>query len=136
MKRRATTSLSILVIALSGPAMAATFDGSQPIICATLAVHTCQPGEKCTDETVESIDAPQFFNVLVPENNVTGTRPSGANVDAKIDLVRHSSNIMFLQGGAGDIAWTMAIDEESGRMSGTISEGDGVDILFGACIPR
>lgn len=136
MKRYATTALSILAIGLSSPVMADTFDGSHALICATLALHSCDLDGKCEDETVESIDAPQFLTVSVQDKKVTGTRPSGAQIDAKIVLVNHSSNIMFLQGFEGAFAWSMAIEETSGQMSGTISNNEDAYIIFGACTPR
>jgi hypothetical protein len=135
MKRYATTALSVLAIGLSTPAMAA-FDGSEPLICATLEVHACEVEGACWEEHVESVDAPQFLRVSVQEKKVSGIRPSGAKVDANIDLINHASKRMFLQGVAGDRSWSVVIDETSGHMSGTVSDDQDAYIIFGACTPR
>lgn len=133
MKCYATTVLSALAIAISSSVAAAAFDKSEPFICASLEVHACEVGRRCSNETVESIDAPQFLRVSLEEKRVTGVRPSGAQVDTKIDLVNHAPNITFLQGNAGALVWSIAIDETSGRMSGTVSDDEDVYIIFGAC---
>ena len=82
---------------------------------------------------MESIDAPQFLRISLEDKKVTGVRPSGALVDTKIDLVNHASDITFLQGNAGALVWSLAIDEISGRMSGTVSDDEDVYVIFGAC---
>jgi hypothetical protein len=135
MKRYATTALSVLAIGLSSPVMAA-FDGTEPLICATLEVHACEVDGPCWEENVEGVDAPQFLRVSVQDKKVTGIRPSGAKVDANIDLINHASKLMFLQGVAGDRSWSVVIDETSGRMSGTVSDHQDAYIIFGACTPR
>ena len=133
MKRYATTALSALAIAISNSVTAVAFDESEPFICASLEVHACEVGRRCSNETVESIDAPQFLRISLENKRVTGVRPSGTQVDTKIDLVNHASNIMFLQGNAGALVWSIAIDETSGRMSGTVSDDEDAYIIFGAC---
>src|SRR5205807_307258 len=97
-------------------ASAAPFDGSQPMVCATLEILECEPGLRCEEETVDTIDAPQFFQISVPDKTVVGIRPSGAPVNAKIELVRLAEQQLFLQGVEKTRGWSMAINAAKGGM--------------------
>jgi hypothetical protein len=43
-----------LALPLALDASGAPFDGSQPMVCATLEVLECEPGMKCDEETVDN----------------------------------------------------------------------------------
>ncbi len=130
-----TTAAALALILLPG-ASAAPFDGSQPIVCATLEVLECEAGFKCEEETVDSVDAPQFLQISVQDKTVVGTRPSGAPVNATIELVRHAEQLMFLQGVEKMRGWSMAINETKGKMTLAIHDDASSYVIFGACTPR
>jgi hypothetical protein len=123
-------------VSLSLSVSAAAFDGSQPFICAAIEILACEPGIKCEQETAETVDLPQFLKISVLDKTVVGTRPSGAEVNAKIELVRHAEQKMFLQGVEKTVGWSMAIDEAKGRMTLTITDDENGYVVFGACTPR
>ena len=125
-----------LVPPFSSGAAAAAFDGSQPIICATLEVLECEPGLRCEEETVDNVDAPQFLQVSVQEKTIVGNRSSGTPVNAKIELVHHAEQQMFLQGVEKKWGWSMAVNEASGKMTLTIHDDASSYVIFGACTPR
>jgi len=87
-------------------------------------------------QTVESLDAPYFLMVSVAAKKITGTRPSGSPVDAKIELVHRSQESLFLQGTQEAFDWTLAIAEGSGKMTLTLADSDHGAVAFGACIAR
>jgi hypothetical protein len=126
----------ILALPLSPGASAAAFDGAQPMVCATLEVLECEPGIKCEAETVDNLDAPQFLQVSVQDQKIIGTRPSGTPLEAKIELVRHVTPQMLLQGVEKMLAWSMAINETTGKMSLTINDDATIYVIFGACTLR
>ena len=125
-----------LALSLSPDGFAATFDGSQPIICATLELLECEPGMRCEEETVDNVDAPQFLQISVSDKTVVGTRPSGAPVNAKIELVRHAEQQLFLQGVEKTRGWSMAINEAKGNMTLAVHDDASSYVIFGACTPR
>ena len=125
-----------LALPLALDASGAPFDGSQPMICATLEVLECEPGMKCDEETVDNVDAPQFLQISVSDKTVVGTRPSGAPVNAKIELVRHAEQQLFLQGVEKTRGWSMAINEAKGNMSLAVHDDASSYVIFGACTPR
>ena len=125
-----------LALLLSSGGFAATFDGSQPIICAMLELLECEPGMRCEEETVDNLDAPQFLQISVQDKAIAGTRPSGASINAKVELVRHAEGQMFLQGIEKTRGWSIAINEEKGNMTLAIHDDASSYIIFGACTPR
>jgi hypothetical protein len=125
-----------LALHVSPGGLAATFDGSQAIICATFEILECEPGLRCEEETVDKLDAPQFLQISVQDKTITATRPSGAAVNAKIELVRHAEGQMFLQGIEKTRGWSMAINEAKGNMSLAIHDDASSYVIFGACTPR
>jgi hypothetical protein len=125
-----------LALSLSPDGFAATFDGSQPIICATFEMLECEPGLRCEQETADNLDAPQFLQVSVQDKTIAGTRPSGASINAKMELIRHADGQMFLQGIEKARGWSMAINEEKGNMTLAIHDDASSYVIFGACTPR
>ncbi len=136
MKRRLTAGLSAATIFLTAPALAAPFDASRPFLCAAMEMQACIPGGSCDGQTAEDIDAPRFLNVSLADKKITGTRPSGADVDASIEVIRHSHDLMFLQGSQEMFSWTMTIGEKDGKMVLTLADNEDGVVVFGACTNR
>jgi hypothetical protein len=134
--RNYTAYLCALALAYSGSALAAPFDGSKPLICATLEVNHCSAGESCEKQTIDVADAPRFISISVADKKITGTRPSGGTVEAAIESVHHSQDMMFLLGAQEAFAWNIAIGESDGKMTVTLSDNDDGIVIFGACAVR
>jgi hypothetical protein len=134
-----TASVAIVAGALAclpPMARAATFDGSQPIICAPVEILECERRLHCEAQTVETVDLPQFIRISVQDKSVTGMRPSGEPVNAKIDQVQHVEQNMYLQGVQKRFGWSAVIDEAQGHMTMTIHDPASGYVIFGACTSR
>jgi hypothetical protein len=136
MKRRLRAGLSAVTLCLSTPALAAPFDVSKPFLCAAMELQACIPGGSCDPQDADDMDAPRFLNVSVADKKITGTRPSGADVDAPIEVIRHSHDLMFLQGSQETFSWTMTIGEKDGKMVLTMADNEDGIVVFGACTNR
>jgi hypothetical protein len=134
--RTSTALLAAFALAYCGPALAAPFDGSKPLICATLEVNHCSAGESCEQQATDVADAPRFINISVADKKITGTRPSGGTVEATIEAVHHSQDMMFLLGAQEAFAWNIAIGESDGKMTVSLSDNDDGVVIFGACTVR
>ena len=58
----------------SASLIAADFDGSKPMLCASLDVLECVDGSSCETVTAESVDAPQFISVDLKNKELTLNR--------------------------------------------------------------
>lgn len=136
MTHRLQCTTALLAMLAAGPAAAAPFDGSVPLICTPVEILACEPGIRCSQETAEIVDLPHFLRISFTEKTITGSRPSGAAVDAKIELVRQGDKKLFLQGVQKTVGWTMGIDEVTGRMTLAIGDDRSGYVIFGACTAR
>ena len=127
--------------AVAGIAAADDFDGSEPLLCALATLSECVPGGVCEQVTSESINAPDFLRVDVRKKTITAVipgqdeRPPGeilntAIIDEKLFLQGADDGVDGIRDG---LAWSLAIDQNSGKMVFTAS-GDAVGfVAFGAC---
>jgi hypothetical protein len=118
------------------PSGAAPLDSKQPLICATLEIFACDAGFECEHETAESIDAPQFLHVSIPDKRISGTRPSGEAVNAAIEFSRQTEQRLYLQGVSAKLAWTVNISAVTGQMTLVATDDVSGYVAFGACTSR
>jgi hypothetical protein len=136
MKRLSLATAALLALPLAPAGFAAGLDGSKPLICAPVQIKQCETNLNCESETTDTVDIPHFLMISVPDKTVTGTRPSGAAVNAKIDQVQHVDQQMYLQGVQKKFGWSAVIDEAKGDMTLLIHDQGSGYVIFGACTPR
>jgi hypothetical protein len=123
---------------LSLGAAAADFDGSTPLVCASMEVFECDAGGVgCRNVPPESIAAPRFLKLDVKKGEIYTTRRDQAE---KMPAPQHVGGKLVLQGVIGEerpgnegLAWTLAIEETSGDMVLTANGEDAAFVIFGAC---
>ncbi len=64
------------------------------------------------------------------------TLPEGSEEkrESLIKNIERNSETIILQGIEHGRAWSIAISEDTGKMTGTASEGEGGFVVFGACV--
>ncbi|RKE39462.1 hypothetical protein B0G76_5886 [Paraburkholderia sp. BL23I1N1] len=129
MKIRCVALLASFSLASFG-SLAADFDGSKPLICATVEAHDCDSGMLCERSLPADIGAPQFLRVDFAKKVIVGARRA-----TPIQFMDKLENQILLQGTELGFAWTIALDKEDGSMSATLVNRDEVFVLFGACTP-
>ena len=112
-------------------ASAADFDGSRPLICATIEAHDCDVGETCLRGLPESVGAPQFMRIDFGKQVIVGPKRS-----TPIKSIEKSADQVLLQGTELGYGWTLALDSTSGKLTATLVNRDGAFVLFGACTPQ
>jgi len=131
------------LIAGSTIVMATPFDGSKPLVCATQYVSQCDAGTDCINVTPESVSLPDLFIVDAGNKVIMATPESGSDRKTAIERSEILDGKLMLQGADDGIedfrdglGWTMAIDEETGKLVFSAS-GDGFAmVVFGACTVR
>lgn len=113
-----------------GTAFAGDFDGSKPLICATVDAMDCVSGEKCTKGRPGDMGAPAFLRIDFANKTIGGPKRTTSIVS-----MNTSENQILLQEKELEYGWTFALDQEAGKFSATLVNRDGVFVLFGSCTP-
>ena len=141
MTRIMITGIAGVLMATPALATGGDFDGSRALLCASVEVMECAPGNGCQQVSAEAIDAPQFFRLNVAENRVTGTRAGGDELTTSIERSETVDGKLILQGaeeGREDVrdglGWTLSIAQDTGRMVLTASGDEAAFVIFGNCL--
>lgn len=119
----------VLACVVSQASLAADFDGSKLLICAPVEAMDCVSGE-CIKTRPEDIGAPNFLRIDFANKAIIGSRRI-----SPIVTVEKSDDQLLLQGQEFGYAWTIALDQESGKLAATLVDRLGVFVLFGSCTP-
>jgi hypothetical protein len=139
-----TLKLFILMICtfslLATSALAASLDGSEPLLCSIIDVVECSPNRECINGEASSVNLPYFVKVDVADKTIRVPQTEDDSRVTKIQTVTHLDGKLLLQGaehgfdGEDDaVGWTLSIDEEDGRMIFSASREKAGFIIFGAC---
>ena len=110
-------------------------DGSANLICAAFDVSACLDGGRCASGEARSFDMPEFMNVDFKKKVIHATYDAGSykTANSPIKYSETSGTQLILQGVENNHGWTMAIDQESGRMSLAVVGHEVSFSIFGAC---
>ena len=122
--------LAILILAASSFSTAADFDGSKMIICAPVEAMDCTPGAVCQRGVPNDIGAPAFIRIDFGKKLVIGPKRS-----ASITSIEKNESQVLLQGNEFGYGWSIAVDQQGGQMSATLTNREGAYVMFGACTP-
>ena len=122
--------LAGLLSAVPVAAAAVDFDGSRTLICAPLEARTCVSGQVCASSRPGEIGIPAFVRIDFDKQVIVGPYRT-----TPIRLMERGDRQLLLQGVELGMAWTIALDQESGEMSASIVDRKAGFVLFGACTP-
>ena len=104
------------------------FDGTKPLLCASIEAVDCDPGVVCERGIPEIMGAPQFLRIDFAKNEIAGPLRT-----TKIRSMDKDDDQIVLQGYEIGLGWTFAIDRVSGNARITFSGWDSSFIIFAAC---
>ena len=140
MDRLKMQSVAAVIMVFPLLAGAGDFDGSKPLLCASVDVMECAPGNGCNTVSADAIDAPQFFRLDLANKQLTGKHSSGSENTSAIKRSETIEGKLIIQGaeqgreGVRDgLGWTMSIAQDSGKMVLTASGDAAAFVIFGAC---
>ena len=119
-----------IVFLRAGAASAADFDGSKVLICAPVEAIDCAPGETCRKGAPADVGLPAFIRIDIAKMVVIGPKRT-----TPIVSMEKSEKQILLQGTELGSAWTIALDQASGEISGSLVNREEVFVLFGSCTP-
>lgn len=125
-----TTAAAITVCAAPAWVLGADFDGSKPLLCATIDAHFCDIGEVCYRTLPGILGAPDFVRLNFAKKMLVGSQRS-----TPIRYMETGEGQLILQGTELGYGWSIALDTKTGGMSATLVNRDDVFVLFGTCTP-
>ncbi len=130
------TGIAILLFDTTTPrsARGADFDGSRNLLCAPKDVVECDGTARCERVSSEEIELPNFIHVQFGKKRLVSA--SGDERSTTIQNVQNVDGLTILQGAENGRAWSVVIDQTSGRMTGSIADSGGAFSIFGACLPE
>jgi hypothetical protein len=115
---------------VAGLASAGDFDGTKILICAPVEAIDCAPGEACRKGAPADSGLPAFIRIDIAKMVMIGPKRT-----SPIASIERSEQQILLQGTELGSAWTIALDQNSGEMSGSLVNREEVFVLFGSCTP-
>src|ERR1044072_8511572 len=97
--------VAILTFSTFGTAFAADFDGSNPLICATIDAMDCVPGQDCTKGRAGDLGAPAFLRIDFTKKTIGGTK----RTTPILSMDTSGKQILF-QGKELEYGWTVGPD--------------------------
>lgn len=121
-------------------AIAADFDGSEPLTCSLGQVIECDAGSECRVVTNESVDAPDFLKLDFRRKQVVATTAGEDSPPDDIDNFINLTTHLVVQGvqgtsGGDTLGWSMSVNHATGRMVLTGAGENAGFVVFGACTP-
>ena len=131
MRRLHVISIIIGIGLAPYPLMAATYDGSAPLLCALMEVMECEVAHECQRTTAEHVHLPPFIKVNFAEKTLVGANNDAQ--EAAVENMQHANGRLVMHGGKEGRGWSLVILGDTGQMSAVVADGDGAFVIFGAC---
>jgi len=128
----------VLVASIFGvTAVAADFDGSEPLICSFGQVVECDAGSNCRVVSHDSVDAPDFVKLDFRKKQIVSTT-AGEDSPARDINVTDLTTHLIVQGtqgsGQGDaLGYSLSIDKANGQLAAAGAGENAGFVIFGAC---
>jgi hypothetical protein len=123
----------VCILAAPVPLAAGDFDGSNPLICAVIETFECGQNAECQRGPAESIGIPQFLKIDFAEKIISSPPGAGPVRTTNIRQMESVDGKLILQGVQNGRAWSMVINETSGKVTLSASDDQAGFVVFGAC---
>lgn len=128
---------TLAILGFTAPAVAADFDGSQDLLCASLRAVDCTAVGECSEGMAADFNIPQFFTINFKDKAIQAKRPDESELNTPFEsTLDNDVGTLVLQGIEAGRGWTAAISPETGRVVVAVSGEDVSFSLFAACTPK
>lgn len=131
-----TLCIALAAIAVSSPAQTDHVGDATRLLCSASTVVACYSDGECESGPAWVLNVPELIVVdLETESLSTTTETSFAPRRTPVDKVRREQGLLLLEGLEQGRAFSIAITEDIGTLSGAIILEDLVVTVFGVCTP-
>ena len=113
---------------------AGDFDGSKNLVCAVTVTHECLAMGGCLSGTAESIDIPQFVEIDFENKSIRSLAGVEPVRNTTIARSARADGKLVLQGMQRGRAWSLVLNEASGKIVLTATDDQFGFVVFGACM--
>lgn len=125
----------VLAASLTAPAMADDLRGTDRFLCSTLQATACGAEVECISLPPPDLNIPQFVQVDLARKKLATTPASGESRTTPLQTVWREEGRIILQGHEAGRAFSLVIEETTGRASfASAADSRGV-VVFAACTP-
>ncbi len=135
--RSTRTSLLLLLTALVGASAlsAEPLSGATRVLCASTNLGVCVDTGDCETGPAWTLDVPEFIEIDLTKKTLSSTEASGRNrVSQAANVIRQGGSIV-LQGVENGRAYSISIEESTGRMTAAVARDWLGVVVFGQCTP-
>jgi len=109
--------------------------GATRVLCSTANLGVCVDTGECEVGPAWTLDVPEFMEIDLAKKTLSSTAASGRNRVSQASNMTRAGGSIVLQGVENGRAYSIAIEESSGRMTAAVvREWLGV-VVFGQCTP-
>jgi hypothetical protein len=106
---------------------------SDRILCSISTLMLCTEDGQCFPLSVLDLDVPQFLVFDLKKKTISTTKASSENRVSEVANLVRENNRIFVQGVENNGAYSILIENDLGRFTGTVTR-DGITVsTFGAC---
>lgn len=133
--RAGASPLALALLVAAGVAQADDLRGSDRFLCSSLEATVCLADGACLVLPPEELNIPQFIVVDAKAGKLETTVASGERRETKADTVRRADESIQLQGHEAGRAFSLLINELTGRATFASAADERGVIVFAACTP-
>lgn len=126
-------SLAVLGAAAATGALADDLTDSQRLLCAAGEITVCFELEECLPVLADDVGVPRFVVVDLEKKELATTKASKLNRRTAFSTMIREGGRIYLQGVERGRAFSLVINEDTGKLTVAVSR-DGLSVtVFGAC---
>ena len=129
------TTLTLALLIFSGAAVADDLSGADRVLCSTLQSTACAADGACESVPPADLNIPQFVEVDLKAKQIRTTPASGENRQTPVQSVTRAEGEIVLQGHELGRAFSLVIQEATGRASFASAADARAVVVFAACTP-
>jgi len=128
-------AMTVLILLAAPLLLADDLTGANKLLCTSVEATSCRDDGDCVTDNPWNFNVPQFIEVDLTAKMLRTTKAADEARQSPITSLTRADGIIVLQGLELGRAFSLVINEKSGRLSAAVAR-DGITVgVFGACTP-